>query len=194
MKDIIGYEGKYSITASGKVYSHQKKDFLIAHPNCQVQYLQVGLWKHNIGYHEYVHRLVATHFIANPLGLAEVNYKDGNKHNNVVSNLEWVNRQGNAQHAVQTGLRTYTNRLTTEEFTDCLYAVLQGETYTSLSARVPYKVPFLSTKLRKLAKELNLELQLNDALRNRRTERNRQVLHEVNTKRATTIPQGSRVK
>lgn len=62
------------------------------------------------------------------------------------------------------GLKIYTNRLTKEEFINCLYDVINGESYTSLSSRVPYKVPFLSVKLRKIAKELGLENELNESL------------------------------
>lgn len=51
-----------------------------------------------------VHRLIATAFIPNPNNLPEVNHKDGNKQNNEISNLEWVTRSENVQHAYQTGL------------------------------------------------------------------------------------------
>lgn len=53
-----------------------------------------------------IHRLVATTFIPNdnPKRIY-VNHKDGNKHNNSVSNLEWVTPSENATHAYQTGLR-----------------------------------------------------------------------------------------
>ena len=64
----------------------------------------------------------------------------------------------------QSGLQVYTNRLTKNEFLDCLYDVINGESYQSLSERVPYKVPFLSTKLRALAKEIGLETELNESL------------------------------
>lgn len=53
-----------------------------------------------------VHRLVAECFIQNPNGLSFVNHKDGNKQNNVVSNLEWCNRSYNQQHAYINGLQT----------------------------------------------------------------------------------------
>jgi hypothetical protein len=66
-----------------------------------------------------VHRLVAEAFIPNPDDLPFVNHKDGNKRNNCVSNLEWVNCQQNTIHAFDNNLRKsgedhYEARLTTE--------------------------------------------------------------------------------
>ena len=185
-KDIVGYENHYRISDDGNVWSVKSDHALKAAPNKQVEYLQVSLWKENAGRSFYVHRLVATHFIPNPLGLPEVNHKDGDRLNNHVSNLEWVTSSGNSIHAVSTGLRIYINRLTREEFIECLYDVLAGESYASLCDRVPYKVPFLSTKLRKLAKELNLETELDNSLSQQRAERNRKILSVINAKRATT--------
>lgn len=42
-----------------------------------------------------VHRIVAVSFLPNPDNLPEVNHKDNNKANNVVSNLEWCTSQYN---------------------------------------------------------------------------------------------------
>lgn len=55
---------------------------------------------------QYVHRLVAEHFIANPKPdiYNQVNHIDGNKNNNCVNNLEWCNSKLNMQHASQHGL------------------------------------------------------------------------------------------
>lgn len=53
----------------------------------------------NIG----VHRLVAIHFVDNPLNLPEVNHEDFNPLNNNDWNLKWVTEKQNAQHALLAG-------------------------------------------------------------------------------------------
>lgn len=63
--------------------------------------------KNAFGKDEYVHRLVAQCFIANPNDYPEVNHKDGNKENNSIDNLEWCTRSQNNKHAFETGLRSY---------------------------------------------------------------------------------------
>lgn len=183
---VKGYEELYEVSNTGEVRSvdrvlsvtNQKERLfkgrvLLQTMNKQVQYKQVSLWKENKGTSYYVHRLVAEAFIPNPEGKPEVNHIDGNRQNNHISNLEWVTSGENSLHASKTGLRVYTNRLTKDEFLDCLYDVINGESYQSLSSRVPYKVPFLSTKLRALAKEFNLETELDESLYIQRVNRAR---------------------
>lgn len=59
-------------------------------------YLYAGLEKHK----KYAfHRLVAMAFIPNPLGLPQVNHKNGNKLDNRVDNLEWVTNEQNSKHS-----------------------------------------------------------------------------------------------
>ena len=183
---VKGYEELYEVSDTGEVRSvdrvlavtNQKERLfkgrvLLQTINKQVQYKQVSLWKENKGTSYYIHRLVAEAFIPNPEGKPEVNHIDGNRQNNHISNLEWVTSGENSLHASKTGLRVYTNRLTKAEFLDCLYDVINGESYQSLSSRVPYKVPFLSTKLRALAKEFNLETELDESLYIQRVNRAR---------------------
>ena len=55
-----------------------------------------------------VHRLVAIAFCDGYSELRnEVNHKDGNKSNNVYSNLEWSTRLENVHHAIEEGLITH---------------------------------------------------------------------------------------
>jgi hypothetical protein len=51
-----------------------------------------------------IHRLVASTFLELPDGNLEVNHIDGDKTNNVVTNLEWVTPEENQAHARRLGL------------------------------------------------------------------------------------------
>jgi hypothetical protein len=108
-KDIKGFEGKYQISNTGKLlivnYRNSGKS-QVANSNVGKDgyhrvYLNVGYTKAYL-----VHRLVATHFLAAPEieDKKQVNHIDGNKSNNNVTNLEWVNAYENTAHAIRAGL------------------------------------------------------------------------------------------
>lgn len=114
-----------------------------------------------------VHRIVATHFIANPYGFTQVNHKDGDKENNCVSNLEWCTAEMNAQHALKTGLRKgfvpYNVKLT------LLNRVLKGELISEVQLDLPNTHPnTLSRMLRETAKKEGLESEWKQAMQIRR--------------------------
>ena len=60
-----------------------------------------------------LHRLVALTFIENPESKEQVNHIDGNKLNNVVTNLEWNTCSENNLHKFQIGLgNNFTRKIT----------------------------------------------------------------------------------
>lgn len=122
-KDIIGYEGLYQISNSGKVkalkrewrmgkkgngviLSHEEK--ILKHGFHKKGYKQVVLCKDKKQKTIKIHRLVGLYFVANPDNLPMLNHKDTDKTNNWDWNLEWTTNQDNITHAILNGLRKNT--------------------------------------------------------------------------------------
>lgn len=92
-KQIPGYEGAYEISSHGRV--RNAKGEILKSDVSQRGYVRVQLWKNGDKKNCKVHRLVAESFIANPLGLAQINHINELKTDNHVENLEWTNNQRN---------------------------------------------------------------------------------------------------
>ena len=101
-KDIVGYEGSYQVSNSGKVrslnYLGHGKTKELSPGVTRDDYLIVCLSKNNQPKHFTVHRLVATHFLDNHRNKPEVDHIDNDRQNNHVENLRWVTRQENVSH------------------------------------------------------------------------------------------------
>lgn len=111
-KSVLGFEGLYSVSDSGKVKSHTKmrgafeiQERIMKPAIKRNGYYQIVLSKDHFKKYPNIHRLVAIHFIPNPLNLPEVNHKDGDKSNNNVENLEWTTSSNNQKHAYKLGLQ-----------------------------------------------------------------------------------------
>lgn len=88
MKAIKNYEGLYSVTSCGRVWSHRSKIFLQPHIT-ENGYHLVALQKDGHREDFLIHRLVAEAYIDNPNNLPIVNHKDEVKSHNYINNLEW---------------------------------------------------------------------------------------------------------
>ncbi|MBR1146665.1 NUMOD4 domain-containing protein [Bradyrhizobium sp. AUGA SZCCT0431] len=149
-KDAVGYEGFYQISSKGRVRSASR---LINSPwGVKSREYEGQIKKSYIGKHGYVvtsfyidgkmklvklHRLLAMAFIPNPENKPQVNHKNGVKHDNTLSNLEWATGKENMRHAIATGLKPspkYAGALDGEK---CYRATTTGEIV--LKIRAEYK-------------------------------------------------------
>lgn len=106
-KDIQGYEGIYKVSNLGNVKScfrEGTKGGLLKKVE-RNHYFRARLWKNGKVKTIGIHRLVAQAFIPNVDNKPCINHKDGNKQNNVVTNLEWVTYSENALHSYSNSFR-----------------------------------------------------------------------------------------
>lgn len=93
----------YLISSWGRVYSF-KSDLIMTPRPSEWGYMRICLYDDGNRYWKYIHRLVAEHFIPGGDEGLEVNHIDGDKTYNNETNLEWVTKRMNNQHAWDTGL------------------------------------------------------------------------------------------
>jgi hypothetical protein len=102
------YNTSYDIYSDGRCYSHLSDKFLS--PQMTNTYPTYNLTINGKKKKIKVHRMVAEMFLPKIEGKNIVNHIDGNTHNFVLSNLEWVTEKENSQHAIKLGLRKKGNQ------------------------------------------------------------------------------------
>jgi hypothetical protein len=106
MRDIKGYEGRYSIDTQGTIYSHKNNKTRILKPMLWSSgYLYVNFYPKGKQKPHSIHRLVAKTFLPTWDESLEVNHINGVKTDNRLCNLEMVTKAENALHAHKIGLR-----------------------------------------------------------------------------------------
>lgn len=100
IKPVPGYEGLYSVSDDGRVFSHTRHRELKPKTD-RYGYKAVTLVKDGKQHYTTVHRLVAKAFIPNPLSKRCVNHINEIKTDNRVANLEWVTIKENDNHGTR---------------------------------------------------------------------------------------------
>jgi len=108
-RPIVGYEGWYEVSNLGRVrrikaYNCTLPGLILRACRGTTGYLQVSLYRNNIGKSQSVHRLVAETFLRPCPPDYEVNHINGIKADNREANLEWVTSRQNMRHATRCGL------------------------------------------------------------------------------------------
>lgn len=115
---LLKYNTNYIVYDNGTIFSIKLNRFIKLNKD-KDGYLLVHTKTNGLRKCFKVHRLVAEHFIGNsPHPSYVVNHKDGNKQNNNVSNLEWVSRKQNSEHAVKNNLVATEFRLPITKLSD----------------------------------------------------------------------------
>lgn len=97
-KEILGYEGLYEVSNLGKVRNKKTGRILKLRGN-KKKYWRIVLCKDGVCKEYKLHRLVAQAFLPNPQNFPQVNHKDENPDNNIVSNLEWCTALYNVRYS-----------------------------------------------------------------------------------------------
>ena len=114
-RDVVGYEGLYSVSNFGRIMSHKRKSkqgttVLRCLPN-RLNYTSVCLCCAPKKIKRVaIHRIVAMAFLPNPCGYPEINHKDENPSNNCADNLEWCDRKYNNNYGGHNARQSATKR------------------------------------------------------------------------------------
>jgi len=93
-KDIEGWEGVYQVSSKGRLKSFKSdvNGYILSNINKKGGYFSVVLTDsiHKRKRYVRMHVLVAEAFIGKRIKGMQIHHKDGNKQNNIVSNLEYI--------------------------------------------------------------------------------------------------------
>lgn len=98
-RDVKGYRGLYQVSNFGRVKSFCTDRVMKLTP-AKNGYLVVNLTRDGKQKVHPVHRLIATSWLPFDKNKTFVNHKNGNKHDNRLTNLEWCTKSENTIHSL----------------------------------------------------------------------------------------------
>ena len=108
-KYIKGFDERYIAKDNGEIFDNKYN-----RPVCQwtdnVGYKQCILFKNGKRNYKRVHRIIAETLLPNPLNQKQINHINGNKKDNRLENLEWIDNSKNTQHAYDNNLYKFKKR------------------------------------------------------------------------------------
>lgn len=128
----------------GRVFNTKTNKFIVGDTN-SCGYERIYVYNMDKKIRKFRHRLVAEYFIPNPDNKEFVNHIDGNKHNNDISNLEWVSQSENEKHKFHSLSYKPTKQPLKAIFKDGseIYFESRVEAYTTLNICMPTFYRFL---------------------------------------------------
>lgn len=102
-KDIVGFEGLFKISNTGLVLNCLTGEVRTGSKRPD-GYWGIKLKKDGVDYNKYIHRLVAYHFTAfvpEKDVTYQINHKDENQSNNIITNLIFTDAKGNANYGTR---------------------------------------------------------------------------------------------
>ena len=141
--EIQGYSN-YLIYPDGRVFSKKSNRFLRPKILNGKDYYYIQVCKNSKIKNFLIHRLIAIHYIPNPENKPQVNHIDGNKKNNVISNLEWVTNMenGNRYQNDRIGIRCILKNRTGWEFDKRYYGKRYRKWFKTKTEAICYKYIF----------------------------------------------------
>lgn len=128
MTELIGYEGLYTISQNGDIYSFVSKK-IIKHYRDKRNFMLVTLFKDRKSKIFLVHRLLAIHFIPNNDNLEFVTHINNDNSDNTLTNLRWCTPRDT--HLSRVGQSIYGHNISLTKNGSFKFAIqINGKMYT----------------------------------------------------------------